>query len=154
MCPDPLEQRGLALRLAPEHRRIAAQHRRLAALQGRLAAALAAGAGADASAALRELREAFDAHTRLEEEYYFPALRGLRPAFGPRLDRLAEEHRALRAVLARVGELLGNGGGGASAAAFDAFASAVELHEATEEALAREVLVPAPTRRGGPHARS
>ena len=151
MCPDPLEQPGLALRLAPEHRRIAAQHRQLAALQERVASALAAGARADAGVALQALRDAWDAHTRLEETYYFPALRGMRPSLAPRLEAFADEHRGLSAALGRVAEELAQGGG--SAAAFDGFASAVALHERAEEELARALPTPPTARLGGPHAR-
>jgi mono/diheme cytochrome c family protein len=139
MCPDPLEQRGLTLRLGPEHRRISSQHRQLDALHGSVAAALAAGSLPDARSALLRFRGAWDAHTSLEDGFYFPALRGLRPALAPSLAALSDEHLRFRGALDEIERLLAGDHLAASAAALDALVADIASHEQREEAFAQEL---------------
>jgi hypothetical protein len=151
MCPDPLDQRGLSLRLEPEHRRISSQHRQLAVLHGAVTAALAAGSAAEARSALRHFRDAWDAHKNLEDGFYFPALRGLRPALAPRLAAFSEDHERFGQVLAAIDGLLAGPEPAAAAVALHALAADIADHERREEELAREV-APAEVHPTGPIA--
>jgi mono/diheme cytochrome c family protein len=144
MCPDPLEQRGLTLRLGPEHRRISSQHRQLDALHGSVAAALAAGSLPDALPAFRRFRDAWDAHASLEDGFYFPAVRGLRPTLAPSLAALSEEHLQFRGALDEIERLLVGDQLAASAAALDALVTDIARHEQREEAFAQELGARAP----------
>jgi mono/diheme cytochrome c family protein len=104
-----------------------------------VAAALAAGSLPDARSSFQRFRDAWDAHTSLEDGFYFPALRGLRPALGPSLAALSEDHLRFRGALDEIERLLAGGPLAAIAAALDALAADIASHEQREEALAREL---------------
>lgn len=88
---------GLRLRMRAEERRIAEQHERLDALCREVYSELDKdGAGAAINDYLLFLT-ALDAHMKIEEEIYFPAVHGLSPDVGAALSRLVAEHEAIRA---------------------------------------------------------
>lgn len=139
MCPDPLEQPGLRLRLGTEHRRISSQHRQLDALFASVAAALDRQSPSDARTAFLRFRDAWDAHTSLEDTLYFPALHGLLPALVTQLAALCEDHARFRAALAEVERAFGREDLAAAAAALESLVSDIAEHERREEELVSEL---------------
>jgi hypothetical protein len=145
MPSQRIDQPGLKLRVSAEGRRISSQHRQLDAIFARVEAALERGAEQDARDALQRFRDAWEAHTSLEDGFYFPALRGLRPELGARLDALSAEHERFREAIERVEAVFGDAA--ARAEALDRFVSGIAEHERREEALLAEI-----TAGGGPVA--
>jgi hypothetical protein len=139
MSRNPVDQPGLRLRLGAESRRIRSQHRQLDAIYARVLAALERGSSAEARGALERFRDAWEAHTSLEDGFYFPALRGLRPALGARLDALSDEHERLRAGLERLDALLAAGDAGRLGPALEGFVAEINEHEQREEELLSEL---------------
>jgi hemerythrin-like domain-containing protein len=144
----PVDQPGLRLRMSHEARRISSQHRQLDALFALVANAVARGAPREARDAFVRFADAVDAHVSLEDELYFPALRGLRPELAVDLEALVGEHRELREQMQTLRGLFD--------AAFDSetllrceaplerFVSGVEAHEGREELLIAQVRGPKP----------
>jgi len=138
-----LDQPGLRLRMGHEARRISSQHRQLDALFALVAGAVARGAPREARDAFVRFSDALDAHISLEDELYFPALRGLRPALAEDLTALGNEHRDFREQTETLRGLFD--------AAFDSesllrceaplerLVSAVEAHEGREELLIAQI---------------
>jgi len=131
------EQPGLRLRLGGGARRISSQHRQLDTLFGHVLETLAQGDEAAARDAFARFRDAWEAHTSLEDHFYFPALRALRPALGGPLLELSAEHAALVGDLE--GLAAGFGEGAARDEALDRLVEAIAAHEAREEALLAEL---------------
>jgi hypothetical protein len=146
MCPDALEQPGLRLRLRAEHRRISSQHRQLDVLYGFVADALGRGCLPDARTAFQRFRDAWDAHTGLEDGFYFPALRGLRPALEERLEALCDDHARFREALEEVERAFVREELESAATALEGVVFAIAEHERSEEDLVGEI---APGARGG-----
>jgi Hemerythrin HHE cation binding domain len=138
MTRSPIEQPGLRLRLNGEVRRISSQHRQLDALFALVVEALESGSAAATRGALQSFRDAFQAHTDLEDGFYFPALHGLRAELAPTLDRFSAEHRSFRESFDQLeahldaSDLAGLGG------RLEGFAAELADHEAREEALLAE----------------
>ena len=139
MCPDPLEQPGLRLRLRAEHRRISSQHRQLDVLYGFVADALGRGSLADVRTAFQRFRDAWDAHTGLEDGFYFPALRGLRPALEERLATLCEDHARFHEALEEVERAFMREELESAATALERIVLAIAEHERSEEDLVGEI---------------
>jgi len=135
MRRGPIEQPGLRLRLHGEVRRISSQHRQLDLLYAAVVEALESGSADDTGDALGRFRDAFDAHTRLEDGFYFPALRGLRPELAGPLEVLVREHARFREDFARLAARLSASGLEGFGDVLDAFAAELADHEAREEAL-------------------
>jgi len=129
--PEP----GLALRMQRERRVISAQHRQLDDFHARLAAALDALDAAAAQTTFRRFSDALEAHLALEDGFYFPALRGLRPALGPDLEALAEEHQVFRERLAALAPLVEAGRCEACLRPLERLAGDLADHEGREEGL-------------------
>ena len=134
MPQQPIDQPGLRLRMSGESRRISSQHRQLDAIYSRIVAALERGAERDARDALQRFRDAWDAHTSLEDGFYFPALRGLRPELASELDSLSSEHDRFRVELGEL-ERLFKDAAAERATALERFATNVATHEGREERL-------------------
>jgi hemerythrin-like domain-containing protein len=147
MNQRPVDQPGLRLRMGAEGRRIRSQHRQLDLLYERVYAALERGSPAEARAALERFRDAWEAHTSLEDGFYFPALRGLRPALGARLEALSREHGRLRAELEGVAARLARGADDPLEPALDRLAAGISDHEQREEEILAE-LAPGPAQGG------
>ena len=137
MPSQRIEQPGLKLRVSAEGRRISSQHRQLDAIFARVEAALERGAERDARDALERFRDAWDAHTSLEDGFYFPALRGLRPELGPRLDALSAEHERFREAIEHVEAVFGDAEARADSLA--RFVTDISEHERREEVLLAEI---------------
>jgi hypothetical protein len=130
---------GLRLRVAIERRRISSQHRQLDGLYDIAATALTEQPIAAAYAAFQRFRDAWEAHTGLEDGFYFPALLGLRRSVGPQLEALSAEHGRFHAELDAIEPLYAAGDANGAAAALEAFVERITEHERREEALAREL---------------
>jgi len=136
---NPRAQPGLRMRMRGGAQRISSQHRQLDALYGLILGALARGRPEECRDALDRFLDAWDAHTGLEDEFYFPALRGLRPSITPDLAAFSADHRRIREALGGVEERLD---AGELADAGDALADLVgEIahHEELEEKLVAEL---------------
>ena len=129
--PEP----GLALRMQRERRVISAQHRQLDDFYARLAAALDALDAAAAQTTFLRFADALEAHLSLEDGFYFPALRGLRPALGPDLAALAAEHQVFRERLAALARLVEAGRCEACLRPLEQLAKDLADHEGREEGL-------------------
>jgi hypothetical protein len=139
MAKGPMEQPGLRVRMGAERRRISSQHRQLDAIYGRVEAAIAKGAFPEAREALARFRDAWEAHTSLEDGFYFPALRGLRPAVGAQLEKLSAEHARSMQQLAELEALVEKQDGAALEAALERFVAHLTDHESREERLLAEL---------------
>jgi hemerythrin-like domain-containing protein len=139
MKRSPIEQPGLRARMGAERRRISSQHRQLDAIYGRVEAAIAKGAFPEAREALGRFRDAWEAHTSLEDGFYFPALRGLRPAVGTQLEMLSTEHERLVQELAEIQALVEKEDQAALQAALERFVAHLADHEGREERLLAEL---------------
>jgi len=129
------DQPGLRLRLAQEVRRVSSQHRQLDALHGLVARALERRAPAQARTAFARFRDALDAHMSLEDELFFPALHGLRPALEADLAELVRDHRRFRRSLEALARAFDDGDAAACAKGLASFAAAFSEHEQREERL-------------------
>jgi hypothetical protein len=141
MSPDTPRQPGLPLRVAIEHRRISSQHRQLDEIYSLVVAALNGHELPAARLAFQRFRDAWEAHTSLEDDFYFPALHGMRPELAPRLDALADEHAGFRRDLDALERHFARDDRAAIGAALDAFITTITDHERREEALAAELSV-------------
>jgi transposase len=139
MARGPMDQPGLRVRMGAERRRISSQHRQLDAIYGRVEAAIAKGAFPEAREALGRFRDAWEAHTSLEDGFYFPALRGLRPAVGAQLEALSAEHARSMQQLAELEALVEKQDGAALEAALERFVAHLADHEGREERLLAEL---------------
>ena len=131
------DQPGLRLRMAQEARRISSQHRQLDSLCVLVAGALERRAPAQARAAFLRFRDALDAHMSVEEELYFPALRGLRPELESELAELVRDHRRFRRSLDTLADAFADGNAAACARGLESFAESFASHETQEERLLR-----------------
>ena len=132
---ERVHEPGLALRMQRERRVIFAQHRKLDDFCARLAAALVARDVSAARTAFGRFADALEAQLALEDSFYFPALRGLRPALGPKLEMLGAEHQDLRRRLAGLAPLLDAGPCEACVRPLERLADDLAGHESREEGL-------------------
>jgi hypothetical protein len=132
-----LEQPGLRLRLRSELRRISAQHRRLDGLLGRVFETLDGGSVEELRGALESFCDAFEAHTRMEDEIHFPALRA---ELAGAVETLSAEHRQFREDFVRLEARLAAGDLAGFAKLLDALGAQIADHELREE-----TLLPGPT---------
>ncbi|HVH18466.1 MAG TPA: hemerythrin domain-containing protein [Myxococcota bacterium] len=139
MCPDPLEQPGLRLRLGTEHRRISSQHRQLDTLYASVTAAVERQSLPEARSAFLRFRDAWDAHTGLEDTFYFPALHGLRPDLVTPLVTFCDEHARFRDVLTEVEHAFEREELAVAATMLESLISNIAEHERREEELARDL---------------
>ena len=135
MTRGPIEQPGLRLRMSGERRRISSQHRQLDALYALVLEALESGSALATRGAFQRFRDAFEAHTSLEDGFYFPALRGLRPELARPLEALSAEHARFREVLEGLEGRLAAADLAGLGDALERVAAAIADHEAREETL-------------------
>jgi len=131
----PVTQPGLRTRMGQESRRISSQHRQLDTLYGLIVVALREGDRDRAERALERFGDAFDAHTSLEDSFYFPALRGMHAQAGDELTGLSEEHKRFRQDLEALNAELVADSLDSVEASLDDFITRVAAHEGREEAL-------------------
>ena len=135
MARGRIEQPGLRLRMDGERRRISSQHRQLDALYALVEEAFEGGSLDAIGPALGRFRDAWLAHTSLEDGFIFPALRGLRPELAQPLEALSTEHGRFRAALRELEARLAAADVAGLGEALEAFAAELAHHEAREEAL-------------------
>jgi iron-sulfur cluster repair protein YtfE (RIC family) len=128
-----IAQPGLRLRLRNETLRLSTQHRQLNTFFEMVVADLGRGSLQRARASFVRFRDALEAHLTLEDQVFFPAMRGLRPELAEPLTRLVEDHTRFRAELETLHELLATGSAEAFASQFDDLAGRVAKHERYEE---------------------
>jgi iron-sulfur cluster repair protein YtfE (RIC family) len=136
---DP-DEPGLRKRIERESRRISAQHRQLDVFFQAVISALESNERNEARAHFTRFADALDAHFTIEEELTFPAIHGLRAAFGPVLAGLAEEHDVLRERLEAAREALWRGATRSAAVLeiLEELADALVAHERREEEILAE----------------
>lgn len=128
-------QPGLRTRMGQESRRISSQHRQLDTLYGLIVTSLRQGERDRAQQALQRFEDAFDAHTSLEDGFYFPALRGMKDGVAGELDELSREHERFRRDLAALNAEFHGKSLEAAESSLDEFITRVAAHEGREEAL-------------------
>jgi len=131
--------RGLKLRMASEARRVHSQHQQIAILIADLHVTFEKGTIRAIRSAFEHFADAFDAHMRVEETLYFPALHGLMPEVDPELIALSDEHRALRSAVEEIRGELASRAVGTAKSLLDALAAECNRHEAVEESLIERV---------------
>ncbi len=134
---EPADRRDVGLRklMHRDTRRISTQHRKLDTFYAMIAMALELGELPKARAAFLRFQDALDAHFSLEDELYFPAIRGLRPQLDAALAELVREHRFLRKAMQDVGRELERDDQSRSADALEEFVVLLSAHEGREEEL-------------------
>lgn len=131
-----MNQPGLDLRIASETRRIFGQHAQLRSFFDLVEDGLSRGSLQAARLAFTRFRDAIEAHIDVEDNSWFPALRGLRPHLAPQLARLVHDHARYREVLEELYDLLARGSAEEFAMKFATFCDDFADHETREEALA------------------
>lgn len=131
--------RGLRLRMAGEARRVHSQHVQLARLFEELRRTFEERPGEASKDAFGHFADAFDAHMRLEETMYFPALHGLLPEVDADLSSLIDEHRSMRAAAQAIRDQLQAGNDRAAITLLDTLAEQRAQHEKVEEGLIERV---------------
>lgn len=145
---------GLRLRMRGEERRILAQHDRLDALceeiQERLGEDGPEASPESSREGFQQLRTALDAHMKMEEEIYFPALHGLQADAESALSELVAEHDELRETASRVSDRLESLDRDGARVEMGRLASRVTAHEQAEEDLIARITEGASPRVGYP----
>ena len=132
---EGLREPALAMRMGSEARRISAQHKQLDLFYGMLEEALQRGSLRGARVAFVRFHDALEAHISLEDQVFFPALRGLRPEFEADLSGLVDEHAAIRLDLDHLHDLLAEGELEDCLECLGRFATTIAEHEEREETL-------------------
>jgi hemerythrin superfamily protein len=120
-------------------RRISSQHRQLDALYAMIAGAIEKGLASKAQLAFLRFQDALEAHFSLEDELYFPALRGLRPELDGDLAALVREHQDLRESMCSVRGEFERSDLECSANALEEFIRLLTAHEDREEQLLESI---------------
>ena len=82
--------------------------------------------------------DALESHITLEEQSFFPAIRGLRKSLGPQLAQLTVDHDRFRQRLEDLHELLARGSAEEFIVVFDEFCDDFAWHEVREERIVAE----------------
>jgi hypothetical protein len=133
--PTGFVDSGIRLRMRAEERRISSQHERLDDLCREVYTQIDKHGAAPAIGEYLLFMTALDAHMRIEEEIYFPALHGLRADAGPELTVLVGEHAELRSAAAEIRTQLKAGDREGARLALDSLARRISEHEVAEENL-------------------
>jgi len=133
------KQPGLRMRMRSEARRVAAQHAQLDSFYARVRDALRRGEREEAGRAFGLYREALESHFGVEEQVFFPALRGLQPALDAELARLVGEHARFRARLAEIAQRLEGEAIDSGVEPLEALAAQLGRHEEREERMLDDV---------------
>ncbi len=134
---DTMDQPGAHKRMSLEARRISSQHRKLNMLHRVVVDAINRARPAECITAFKRFREALDSHFSLEDELYFPALHGLRRDLSATLERLSQEHAALRSRLAELEAAFVEARLDECARLLDTVGAAIADHESREEQVLR-----------------
>jgi len=134
-----MDQPGLEKRMGKESRRISSQHRQLDALYALVARALAGADGPEARSCFVRFCDALEAHFSLEDELYFPALHGMRPALESDLAQLSRDHVGFRQDLLDLNGLLEAGDLPGCSQRLDGFVRRLAQHEGREEQILERI---------------
>ena len=124
---------GLKLRFPSIARRIVSQHEQLDMFAAMVSSSVEGGSLRSARRAFTSFAAALESHISLEDQTFFPALRGLSPSLGPSLAQLIAEHAGFRQRLDDLHELLARGSAEEFRRGFDGFCSDFAQHEVREE---------------------
>lgn len=133
MQPVERSEPGLRLRMKSEARRIAQQHARLEELRERVTVELVNLSLASACTEFEVLAEALEAHFRVEERVFFPAVHGQGGALGQDVEALVREHQSLRQRIGTVRSHFAASNGLACAITLDKLIQELQRHEREEE---------------------
>ena len=128
---DP--QPGLRLRLRGEARRLSTQHKQLDTFFEAVMSALERGSLSGARVAFVRFCDALEAHLHLEDQVFFPALRGLNPDLTEQLTGLVKEHAAVRRELDLLRDLLAAGSAETFVKRFERLGGFLGEHERRED---------------------
>lgn len=128
-------ERGLERRLQRETRRISSQHQQLDSLYEITRQALATQSVEAARNAFLRFSDALEAHIDLEDDFFFPAVRGLRPDLVSDLRALSAEHHGFRDDLSELNRAFEAGLVKRAEASLDDFVKRLAAHEEREEKL-------------------
>ena len=126
---------GIRMRMRSEERRIASQHERLDSLCREVYAQMSKYGATPVLGEYLLFMSALDAHMKIEEEIYFPALHGLRADVGSELADFVIEHVELRRKARDVRNLLKANDRAGACLTLDGLARQIEKHEQAEEEL-------------------
>jgi hypothetical protein len=135
--PSTLTEPGLGMRIPRQARRMVSGHEQLETFADLVREAVADGSLQNARLSFMRLGDALDAHLTLEDQHFFPALRGLKPELAHDLTQLICEHAEFRIALDELRALLAKGSAEAFALDFETFCGQLADHEAREERLIR-----------------
>ena len=124
---------GLKLRFPSLARRIASQHEQLHTLAAMVSSSVERGSLRSARLAFTSFSAALESHMTLEDQTFFPAIRGLSPSLAPHLAQLIAVHAGFRQRLDDLHELLARGSAEEFRRGFDGFCSDFAQHEVREE---------------------
>jgi len=133
---------GLRHRMRGEERRIEGQHEQLDALCREVRAELERGGTEGALDNYLHFVDALEAHMKVEEEIYFPALHGLREELSEELTALVEAHHVFRGQAEDLRTLFEEHDRLAARDAIERLALEFAAHEAAEEELMARVNEP------------
>jgi hypothetical protein len=137
--PGGNDRPGLSWRVGKESERISSQHRQLDDHFRLVLEALSRGDLASAERRFLRFADALDAHLSLEDNFYFPALRGLAPALLGELESLASEHGEIRDEVARVMPLFDEARPDTCVHELERLAARMAEHERREERLLQRI---------------
>ncbi|MBJ20137.1 MAG: hypothetical protein CL933_12060 [Deltaproteobacteria bacterium] len=126
---------GIRLRMRGEERRITVQHERLDGLCREVYIQIEKHGPGRIVGDYLLFMAVLEAHMKIEEEIYFPALHGLRADAGSELEDLIVEHLVLGEEALEVRDLLKANDRAGARVMLDRFARRLARHEAAEEDL-------------------
>lgn len=136
-APEFRDDSAAAMRahLSRRERQTDTQHRLLEDAFERVSTAFSNASLTETRTSYLQLRAALEAHVALEDQVFFPTIRGLQPDLSTELDALSEDHVHVRSDLERLYDLLAVGSREAFGAQFTQFRSTFQGHERREEDL-------------------
>ncbi len=130
---DPASEPGLTLQISRRARRVIAGHEQLLTFCELVRDWVEQGSLQNARLSFMRLCDALEAHFTVEDQHFFPAMRGLKPVLAPELVYLIREHSDLRIAMDELRDLLARGSAEAFASDFKEFCDALADHEVREE---------------------
>jgi hypothetical protein len=137
---EPFREAGLSLRMPRSARRMIAGHEQLETFSALVRSAVEQGSLQNARLSFMRLNDALEAHFAVEDEHFFPAMRGLKPSLAPELAQLVREHADFRVAMDELRDLLARGSAEAFVLRFEEFCDALSDHEVGEERIIRRAI--------------
>ncbi len=130
---DPASEPGLTLQISRRARRVIAGHEQLGTFSELVRNWVEQGSLQNARLSFMRLCDALHAHLNVEDQQFFPAIRGLKPSLAPELAQLVREHADFRVAMDELRDLLARGSAEAFVLRFEEFCDALSDHEVREE---------------------